>query len=139
MSAAAAFNQVAAQYDALWTNSVVGRAQRDLVWRHIDPLFRAGDRVLDVGCGTGEDAAHLAARSVVVKATDPSPAMLEIARRRLGQNGILAGDWQSSTAASFDGVLSNFGALNCAADLDSAARDIARLVRPGGRVAICVI
>jgi len=139
VSPAAAFDQVAAQYDELWTNSAVGRAQRDLVWRHIDPLFHAGDRVLDIGCGTVEDAAHLIVRGVVVEATDPSPAMLEIARRRLGQNAILAGDWQSAPPVSFDGVLSNFGALNCAADLDSVARDIARLVRPGGRVAICII
>ena len=139
MSAAAAFDQVAAQYDALWTNSAVGRAQRDQVWRHIDLLFQAGDRVLDLGCGTGEDAAHLKDRGVIVKATDPSPAMLAIARLRVGDQAILAGDWQSAAPASFDGVLSDFGALNCVADLDSAARDIARLVRPGGRLALCVI
>ena len=41
--------------------------------------------------------------------------------------------------AVFDGALSNFGALNCVADLAAAARGLARVVRPGGPVAICLI
>ena len=40
---------------------------------------------------------------------------------------------------SFDAVLSNFGALNCVEDLESLRQPLARLVRPGGYLAICVI
>jgi len=136
---AVAFDPVAARYDALWTETAIGRAQRHLVWRHIDPLFQPGDRILDIGCGTGVDAAHFTARGVSVHATDPSPAMLEIARARVGQDCILQADLQSAPPATFDGALSNFGALNCTADLPSVARDLARLVRPGGRIAICTL
>jgi ubiquinone/menaquinone biosynthesis C-methylase UbiE len=152
MSVAAAFDGVAARYDEIWTNSAVGRAQRDQVWREIDPLFRAGDRILDIGCGTGEDAVHLAARGVLVDAIDASPAMIEQARRRggfatrvlraeeVGQGHALpvAGSaWRCPT--QFDGAISNFGVLNCVTDLPAFLRDLAALVRPGGTVAICVI
>src|SRR5271157_3989256 len=85
-SAAPPFDLIAARYDALWTTTPIGRAQRDLVWRDVDPLFHPGDRILDVGCGTGEDAAHLAARGVSVYATDPSPAMIHLAAARGGFN-----------------------------------------------------
>lgn len=131
----AAFDVIASRYDELWTHSAIGRAQRDLVWRHLDPLFRPGDRILDIGCGTGEDAAHFTARGVSVHATDPSSAMREIARCRVGHVSAALPE----PPASFDGAISNFGALNCVQDLDAVARDLARLVRPGGRIAICVI
>ena len=82
MSSAPVFDRMAARYDAAWTNTAIGRAQRDLVWREMDPLFQAGERILDIGCGTGEDALHFAARGVTVYATDASPAMVQIARER---------------------------------------------------------
>jgi cyclopropane fatty-acyl-phospholipid synthase-like methyltransferase len=68
VNAAVAFVRIAATYDAQWTDTPVGRAQRDQVWRKADRLFRAGDAILDIGCGTREDAAHFAARDVRVHA-----------------------------------------------------------------------
>jgi ubiquinone/menaquinone biosynthesis C-methylase UbiE len=139
----AAFDRVAARYDETWTNSAIGRAQRDQVWREIDPLFQRGDHILDIGCGTGEDAAHLAARGVSVDAIDASPAMIEQARGRGGFSAwVLRAEelgraWPRPT--SYDGAISNFGVLNCLADWPAFARDLAVLVRPGGAVAICVI
>ncbi len=91
--------------------------------------------MLDVGCGTGEDAAHLAARGVRVHAIDPSPAMIREASRRGGFTTEI-GD---APAGRYDGVLSNFGALNCVADLPRVAAGIAGVLRPGGRAALCVM
>lgn len=139
MSAAAAFDKLATRYDQLWTESAAGRAQRELVWRQVDPLFPAGARMLDLGCGTGVDAAHYAARSVVVDAVDASPAMIERARARGGFTArVLAMEQLASLEGVYDGVLSNFGVLNCGpvGDLPHA---LARLVRPGGTLALCTI
>src|SRR5688572_7892814 len=114
----AAFDRLAETYDALWTNSAVGRVQRDQVWREIDAVFRPGDRVLDLGCGTGEDAAHLVSRGVNVHAIDPSPAMVRVALRRGG----FTAEVGTQPQGVYDGVLSNFGALNCVEDLPALAR-----------------
>src|SRR5579872_1272409 len=142
-----AFDRVAARYDEVWTNSPVGRAQRELVWQHVDALFRNGDRILDIGCGTGEDAAHFAQRGAKVHAVDPSPAMIAIARTRGGFTTEVLGAEDlaqlrlaaPAQASVYDGAVSNFGALNCASDLSAVACDLANLVRPGGRIAICTI
>jgi SAM-dependent methyltransferase len=82
MSTAALFERLAPRYDELWTETAVGRAQRDAVWRLVDRLFGEGDCVLDIGCGTGEDAAHLGSRGVSVYGIDASPAMVARARAR---------------------------------------------------------
>ena len=73
--AGAAFDEIAERYDRDWTATQVGVLQRAAVWRTLDRLFGPGDRVLDLGCGTGADAAHLAKRGVQVLAADISPQM----------------------------------------------------------------
>jgi len=136
---ATAFDRIAVRYDELWTDTPIGRAQREQVWRHIDPLFQPGDRILDVGCGTGADAAHLTARSVTVHATDASPAMIDAAGARGGFGAVVLRAEDILSLETFDGALSNFGALNCVDDLPAFARSLSGVIRPGGSVAICTI
>jgi SAM-dependent methyltransferase len=140
MSAPAVFDRLAARYDELWTSTPIGRAQRDLVWREIDSLFQAGDRILDIGCGTGEDAAHFTARGVTVHAFDPAPAMIEVAQKRGGFTAsVLRAEEIAEAGGMYHGAISNFGALNCVDDLPGVARDLAALVPRGCRVAICIL
>ena len=139
MTPAAVFDRMAAEYDATWTTTPVGRAQRDQVWRIFDALFHSGERVLDVGCGTGEDARHLMSRGVAVEGLDASPAMVAAARSHGVAAEVCRAEDLASVAGPFDGALSNFGALNCVADLPAVARELARVLRPGGRVAICLM
>jgi ubiquinone/menaquinone biosynthesis C-methylase UbiE len=144
---AAAFDRIAPRYDQLWTDTPAGRSQRAQVWRHIDLVFRPGESVLDVGCGTGADAAHLVARGISVHGIDSSPAMVEICLRA-NPGGlpcpalsatVLAAEQIATVAGVFDGALSNFGALNCIADLCPVVAGLAAKIRPGGRVAICTM
>jgi ubiquinone/menaquinone biosynthesis C-methylase UbiE len=135
----AAFDQIASQYDRLWTRSAVGQLQREAVWRHIGVLFQPGQTVLDLGCGTGEDALRLMRAGMRVRAIDASGEMVRIARDRGVDAEFLPIEGCGLLEESFDAVLSNFGALNCVEDLDSLHEPLARLVRPGGYMAICVM
>jgi len=142
------FDAVAEEYDARFTNSLIGRAQRESVWLEMDRLFRPGQRVLEINCGTGVDALHLSARGIQVMACDASTEMIAVARRR-SDGSTLRNNVDFRTLAIeqiselekkelYDGVLSNFAGLNCVADLRSVARDLARLVRPGGKAILCL-
>jgi ubiquinone/menaquinone biosynthesis C-methylase UbiE len=146
--AAVAFDRMASSYDAVFTESVIGRAQRRVVWDALQRAFQSGDRVLELNCGTGEDALFLATRGVSVVACDAAPAMIEVARKRqatlapavpaefhLLRNEDIAA---LGNAHSFDGVLSNFSGLNCVADLPLVAGQMSDLVRTGGAAVICM-
>src|SRR5260370_29257424 len=105
MSPATVFDHVAARYDALWTTTSIGRAQRRLVWHEMGALFQAGERILDIGCGTGEDAIHFAARGVTVYATDASPAMVQVARARGVTATVCSAEGLGRIGRTFDGVI----------------------------------
>lgn len=144
---AAPFDAVAARYDETFTLSKIGQAQRAAVWRELAKTFHSGQRILEIGCGTGVDACFLAERGVRVVACDPSSRMIEVATRRIQQNGlqglvqphVLAAENLSSLQSSerFDGAFSNFGALNCVEDLRKLAIDLAVLLKPGATALLC--
>jgi ubiquinone/menaquinone biosynthesis C-methylase UbiE len=147
-SVANAFDRVASSYDELFTRTAIGRAQRSQVWTQLLATFHRGDRILELNCGTGEDARFLAQHGVSVLACDVSAAMLEVAQsysvlaERAGsiEYRQVANEklFRLSPKAPFDGAFSNFSGLNCVADLQPVARNLAALVRPGGRVLICL-
>lgn len=143
----AAFNQAASDYDNSWTSALVGRLQREQVWEVMDRVFQPGERILDVACGTGADAIHLAERGVRVHATDIAPEMLEATRKKLisaGQDHAVTTELIPVQALSdlsdrgpFDGALSNFGAINCVPDLGRVSQDLAQVLRPGASFLLC--
>lgn len=140
----AAFDALAADYDVRFTGTPLGTLLRQAVQRRLEARFAPGDRVLELACGTGEDAAHLGRRGVRVLATDASPAMVERARAKTaGLDGVevrqLAIEDLASLAGPFDGAFSDFGGLNCVADLNAVGRALADLLRPGAAVLLCVM
>jgi ubiquinone/menaquinone biosynthesis C-methylase UbiE len=151
----APFDALAETYDQTFTFSRIGRAQRQAVTQEMDRVFQPGQRVLEINCGTGVDALHLATRGVAVLACDVAPRMIEVARQRADKARLegrlrapiefraLASErigllQDASFTSQFDGVLSNFAGLNCVAELSAVARDLAMLLKPGGRAVLCL-
>jgi 2-polyprenyl-3-methyl-5-hydroxy-6-metoxy-1,4-benzoquinol methylase len=137
------FDTIAATYTELWSATPNGIEQRLQVWRKLDTLFTPGQHILDLGCGIGDDALHLTSRGLRVTAIDASQDMIAIARHQ-GIDARRVSIEQLSTLGNtfdvfFDGALSNFGAFNCIAHPDTAARDLAQLLRPGAHFAMCVL
>lgn len=136
-----AFDEMAGTYDATFTDTQVGRALREIVWSRLEQTFLPPKRILELGCGTGEDALRLARSGVQVVATDPSAGMIQVARakaaagncaqriefRCLGMQEIRS----FAPGEMFDGVLSNFGAVNCVPNLQALVADVAGRLRPG--------
>ncbi len=140
-----AFDRSAEKYDEEFTNSSIGRMQRNRVWNYLNTKINPQEfpRVLELNCGTGEDAKWLASKGFQVTATDQSRNMTEHAARKV-QAAKLHADFQVCSfeeinnrfvAGSFDLIFSNFGGLNC---IDEAAlrllgEELSLLLRPGGR------
>lgn len=148
MQLAAPFDALAADYDAKFTGSAIGQRMRTAVWRRLEAAFAPGARVLELNCGTGEDAVFLARRGVRVLATDIAPGMVAATRDKVARTGLknLVEVAQLDIAqlaqhpiGQVDGVLSNFGGLNCVAELQRVARDLAALLRPGAKALLCVM
>jgi SAM-dependent methyltransferase len=143
-----AFDAVADSYDDVFTQSVIGRAQRELVWNVLVGTFKLGERVLELNCGTGEDALFLGRLGVVVDACDSSARMLEVARKRkaaeapdlpIGFRHLATEDIRDfRPTLPFDGVVSNFSGLNCVKDLARVASELSILVRRNGSLVLCL-
>lgn len=143
----APFDAVAARYDEIFTSSKIGCAQRESAWVELASCFHEGDRVLEIGCGTGIDACFLAQRGVRVVASDSSPQMIAIATERSIERGfqrlvqpLLARAEELHALPSdefFDGAFSNFGAINCIAELRLVADALAKRLKPGAKFLLC--
>ncbi len=148
----AAFDDAAARYDDEFTRSAVGGLQREAVHRHLlRRVLVGGESVLELGCGTGEDALFLARQGCRVLATDASPVMLRQAGEKARVAGLagrvrlerldLADPPASLAGGPVDLLFSNFGALNCLSreQLARLGHAAAGWVRPGGRAVLVVM
>ena len=153
----AAFDRTAADYDCQFSHRTLGRWLRESTWDYLREAFQPGDHVLDLGCGTGEDALMLARQEISVTGIDVSGEMVNVARQKSIESGLsdlvtcakldltdlrparLAEISGLKHGFKFDGAYSNFGALNCLSGIPAVASELADMVTPGGRVILVLM
>jgi demethylmenaquinone methyltransferase / 2-methoxy-6-polyprenyl-1,4-benzoquinol methylase len=133
------FDRIAPVYDLM--NRVM-TAGLDRSWRRltVEAVVQPGDRVLDACCGTGDLAVAAEREGGIVTGLDFSTAMLERARRKSDTVDWVEGDLLALPFedGSFDAATVGFGVRNVAS-LEAGLRELRRVLRPGGRLAILEI
>lgn len=116
----AEFDHIAKEYDATFTETTVGRAQRAVVYNLLNECV--GDwgvqSILELNCGTGEDAVYMAKKGARVLATDISTQMVQVTKNKTQEfpnveSKVLDINLLEKLGQKFDVIFSNFGGLNC--------------------------
>ena len=148
-----AFDTVAQSYDASFTHSVIGIAQRNVVWSYLESALSSNDElnILELNCGTGEDALWFAKKGHKVLATDISESMLDIVRQKIDEQDLssciqtlkldITKIRDKHFSESFDLVFSNFGGMNCISPIEigQLTAELARLLNVNGRLIMIIM
>lgn len=139
------FDGISSTYDDDFGRNEIGIWMRNIVWKRLLSCFSPGSVVLDAGCGSGIDTIFMAQNGISVVATDISPGMIEVTRKKVERFQMedyvktRVVKWEDVDSllyefgeGNFDGILSNFGSLNCVKDLQALAQNCARLLKPDG-------
>lgn len=141
------FDTAAGTYDDQFTNSRIGRILRKGVWNYMERVLAGTKKIniLELNCGTGEDALFFARKGHRVTATDVSEEMIKRTNEKIKKAGLQnsietkkmdARELRDNiTEKTFDLVFSNFGGLNCIErdQLVELSAAIADCLNHGGR------
>lgn len=145
----ASFDIAASTYDKTFTHSVIGKLQRNLVYEHLSKILIESKpkTILEINCGTGEDAIWLAKQNFKVTATDISNEMITVAKNKTSMDNLsfLQADINSLsekfTTKKFDLIFSNFGGLNCLSTAESEQffKNAAELLTEKGKMVLVIM
>jgi ubiquinone/menaquinone biosynthesis C-methylase UbiE len=143
----AAFDHIAQAYDSHFTTSETGQLLRRQVWQYLEKVMPelSGLEILELNCGTGEDALLFGKRGFNILATDVSEEMLKVTQSKALLHSVQHRvnsrllDLSNMEDATFDKkfnlIFSNFGGLNCInlESLEKLVNRLPHLLSPGGR------
>jgi ubiquinone/menaquinone biosynthesis C-methylase UbiE len=144
------FDAIAADYDKNFSDSLIGREQRQLTHRWLKRILEGKKlRILEINCGTGEDALWLSSLGHTVVATDQSKAMISEAERKIGRSvqkniQFISCGFEKLTdnvdQQQFDLIFSNFSGLNCVSphEMKLLGKQLFSLLKDNGHLAIVV-
>jgi ubiquinone/menaquinone biosynthesis C-methylase UbiE len=141
------FDKAATNYDSTFTHSVIGRLQRYLVYFHVIKQLSSVKKLIEINCGTGEDAVWLAHKNIQVTATDISSKMIQIAISKSNLNNLNFFQADINEIESrfsnekFDMVFSNFGGINCLSqpELTNFFASVPNLLSEKGKLALVIM
>lgn len=146
----AEFDATAQGYDAEFTHTQTGKYQRFQVWKQLHGVMLAQQKVLEMNCGTGEDALFFAKEKAIVTATDISQEMLNVAKEKAkyfeneGINFVkwdLSQDFPLPINEKFDIAFSNFGGWNClsAGEIEKLGKNLYELLAENGQLFVVIM
>ena len=135
-------DKIADEYDNAERSNYIIHWMRSIVQDIYLRYFHSGQELLELNSGTGIDAIYLAQKGIKVFATDISPKMIGILHGKVKDAGledfITAETYSFSEIGrierkDFDGIISNFGGLNCIRDFTRLSSDLASRLKGGGK------
>jgi ubiquinone/menaquinone biosynthesis C-methylase UbiE len=145
--AAEAFSRQAPVFDDLYAANTIINYKRWRVRSHALNYLPADGSILELNCGTGEDALFFAQNGFKVHGTDLSTGMLaQFKQKTAAYNNQVSFEQCSFTELGklqnkgpYDMIFSNFGGLNCTGDLDKVLVSFDELLKPGGVATLVII
>ena len=147
-AATEAFSRQAPIFDAIDEgNPIIARMRHIVRWEMIPHIERTGYELLELNAGTGIDSLWFAKGGTRVLATDAAPGMVAQLKAKQAANPDLPLEVMKCSFLEldrlgdrrFDHVFSNFGGLNCTAQLDQVLQGVDRVLRPGGTCALVLM
>ncbi len=143
------FDIASQQYDTVFTYSKIGKAQRSRVYAFMNPIVKQAKKlaILELNCGTGEDAIYFSKFGHKVAASDLSEGMIAMAKAKEEAKNIVFSvqDINTISEASFnnkfDLIFSNFGGLNClsSSQLQTFFKTASSLLLPEGKIIMIIM
>jgi SAM-dependent methyltransferase len=141
-------DNIAESYDNILSKNRFSEILRPVFQNILLQNTQQGNNILDLGCGTGEDALFLAQNGVNVTGVDISPKMIEIAENKTSENNLnknlqfFCRDMESflnENTNKFDAVISNFNAVNYVRDLNSFSAHASSSLNKDGKLIFTVL
>ncbi|MEO8512935.1 MAG: methyltransferase domain-containing protein [Ignavibacteria bacterium] len=141
-------DKIAEKYDDILSKNRFSEILRSVFHNILQKNIFPSDKILDLGCGTGEDAVFLAKKGITVTALDVSPKMIELAQSKAGTKDFnenlkfLCCDMESfinENMNKFDAIISNFNAINYVEDLNSFSAYASASLTKDGKLIFTVL
>jgi ubiquinone/menaquinone biosynthesis C-methylase UbiE len=149
LKASEAFTKQSKIFDAIYNGDKIIQYKRQRIRDHILNYARPNDFMLELNCGTGEDALFFAQRGFRVHATDISSGMLDELKKKVKhirsesrisiEQCSFAGLEVLQEKQTFNYIYSNFGGLNCTEELGAVLHSFENLLATGGVVTLVII
>jgi ubiquinone/menaquinone biosynthesis C-methylase UbiE len=147
--AASAFSKQAPVFDATYAEDKIIQYKRERVRDHVLKLLPANSNILELNCGTGEDAIFFAKHGHTVHATDISEGMQQVLKEKISKNNLenrISYERCSYTSLEnlkqhkeYDFIFSNFAGLNCTSELEKVLASFDALLKTGGKVVLVLL
>ncbi len=148
-NSANAFSGQAPVFDEIYGGDTIISYKRERVRRHVMRRAKPGSSMLELNCGTGEDAIYFGGRGFKVHATDISAGMLYQLVQKVSahkMNKRISYELCSYTnlaelkhKGTYDLIFSNFAGLNCTGELDKVLASLSPLLNPCGLVTLVIL